>query len=369
MRGPFTCIVSRVGARHAESMDSIKGRGANVETPGRFARQHREDVDDGWWQEQEPAPATRLHVDTAKSIISRNASPDVPFGQSINPYRGCEHGCPYCFARPSHAYLDLSPGLDFETEIFYKPDAPALLRRELSASNYVPAPIALGINTDAWQPMERKLGLTRQLLSVLAEFGAPVSIVTKSALVVRDIDILADMAKRNTVLVMFSITTLDTKLARAMEPRAATPARRLQAMQRLRDAGIPVGVLVAPIIPHLNDHELESILEAAGAHGARTAGYGLLRLPRELVEVFPAWLRQNFPDRAEAVLRQLTEMRGGKLYESDFGVRMAGRGVRAELLSKRFSQARRRFGLDQPMPKLSIEHFRIPDRMVQPSLF
>jgi DNA repair photolyase len=350
-------------------MDSLKGRGANVETPGRFARQHCEDVDDGWWQEQEPAPATRLHVDTAKSVISRNTSPDVPFGQSINPYRGCEHGCPYCFARPSHAYLDLSPGLDFETEIFHKPDAPALLRRELSAPGYVPEPIALGINTDAYQPVERKLGLTRQVLAVLSEFGAPVSIVTKSALIVRDIDILADLASRNLALVMFSITTLDGKLARIMEPRAAAPARRLEAMRRLREAGVPVGVLMAPVIPHLNDHALEAILQAAGEHGARTAGYGLLRLPHELTEVFPAWLREHVPDRAEAVLRQLSEMRGGRLYASDFGVRMTGLGVRAELLAQRFAQARRRYGLDQPLPQLSTAHFRVPGRMVQPSLF
>jgi len=350
-------------------MDSIKGRGANVDTPGRFAREHTETVDDGWWREDESAPSTRLHVDTAKSVISRNASPDVPFGQSINPYRGCEHGCPYCFARPSHAYLDLSPGIDFETEIFHKPDAPALLRRELSAPGYRPEPIALGINTDAWQPMERKLGLSRQVLAVLAEFGAPVSIVTKSALIVRDLDILAPMAARNLAMVMFSITTLDTRMARAMEPRAASPVRRLQAMQKLSEAGIPVGVLVAPVIPHLNDHELESILKAASEHGARTAGYGLLRLPFELTEVFPAWLREHFPDRAEAVLRQLTEMRGGHIYESEFGVRMTGRGVRAELLSKRFAQARRRFGLDQPMPRLTTEHFRVPGRMTQPDLF
>ena len=350
-------------------MDSIKGRGANVDTPGRFARQHREDIDDGWWREDEPAPRTRLHVDTAKSVISRNDSPDVPFSQSINPYRGCEHGCPYCFARPSHAYLDLSPGIDFETEIFHKPDAPALLRRELSAPNYVPEPIALGINTDAWQPVEKRLRLTRQILEVLAEFGAPVSVVTKSALVVRDLDILAQMAARHTALVMFSITTLDAKLARAMEPRAATPARRLAAMQKLSGAGVPVGVLVAPVIPHLNDHELEAILKAASSHGARAAGYGLLRLPHELKAVFPAWLREHFPDRAEAVLRQLTEMRGGHIYESEFGVRMTGRGVRAELLSTRFAQARRRYRLDQPMPELTTAHFRVPGRMAQPTLF
>jgi DNA repair photolyase len=350
-------------------MDSIKSRGATVDTPGRFASERTEPVDDGWWQEDEPAPRTRLHVDTARSVITRNTSPDVPFGQSINPYRGCEHGCPYCFARPSHAYLGLSPGIDFETEIFHKPDAPKLLRRELSAKGYRPEPIALGINTDAWQPVEKRLGLTRKILAVLSEFGVPVSIVTKSALVVRDIDILADMAKRHTAMVMFSITTLEGKTARAMEPRAATPARRLQAMQKLADAGIPVGVLVAPVIPHLNDHELEAILKASRDHGARTAGYGLLRLPHELVEVFPAWLRQHFPDRAEAVLRQLTEMRGGHIYESEFGVRMTGRGVRAELLSRRFAQARRRYGLDQPMPKLASEHFRVPGRMTQPTLF
>ncbi|HXH72852.1 MAG TPA: PA0069 family radical SAM protein [Mariprofundaceae bacterium] len=350
-------------------MEKISGRGATVDTPGRFARQHSETVDDGWWQEEEPAPRTRLHIDTAKSVISRNRSPDVPFGQSINPYRGCEHGCPYCFARPSHAYLDLSTGIDFETEIFYKPEAPALLRRELAAPGYRPEPIALGINTDAYQPVEKKLGLTRQILSVLAEFGAPVSIVTKSALVVRDTDILAEMASRNLAMAMFSLTTLDGALARRMEPRAATPARRLQAMQRLADAGIPVGVLIAPVIPHLNDHELESILEAARDHGARAAGYGLLRLPHELVEVFPAWLREHFPQRAEAVMRQLAELRGGKMYEADFGVRMTGRGVRAELLARRFKQARRRYGLDKPLPELTTEHFHVPGRMAQPSLF
>ena len=344
-------------------------RGATINTEGRFARHVSQGIDDGWWQEEEPAPRTQLLIDHARSVISYNQSPDVPFDRSINPYRGCEHGCPYCFARPTHSYLDLSPGLDFETKIFYKPDAPELLRKELSRPGYRPAPVALGINTDGWQPVEKKLGLTRQLLQILAEHRHPVSIVTKSALIARDTDILADMAKEGLVQVAFSLTTLQPELARAMEPRAATPRRRLQAMHTLAEAGVPVSVLYAPVIPHLNDAELEAVLSAAFQHGARWAGYVLLRLPFELKEVFPAWLHDQFPNKAEAVLRQLRELRGGELYRTDYDQRMQGKGVRAELLQTRFKAACKRFGFSPEFPTFNCAAFRVPGRAVQASLF
>jgi DNA repair photolyase len=264
-------------------------------------------------------------------VIVRNQSPDVPFTQSINPYRGCEHGCSYCFARPGHAYLGLSPGLDFETKIVWKPDAPEILRKELAAPGYRCAPIALGISTDGWQPVERRLGLSRRLLEVLAETRHPVSIVTKSALIERDADLLADMARDHLVQVMFSITTLDPLLARRLEPRAASPARRLAAMDALHRAGVPVGVLFAPLIPALNDHELERVLEAARAAGAESAGYVLLRLPLELKALFEDWLHSHFPDRATHVLSLLRQLRGGQLNDSRFGHRMRGQGVFADL--------------------------------------
>ncbi|HKJ83323.1 MAG TPA: PA0069 family radical SAM protein [Mariprofundaceae bacterium] len=347
----------------------IKGRGAIANPSGRFAEQQSEVLDDGWWQEDEPTPQTRILVDTARSVISYNDSPDVPFDRSINPYRGCEHGCTYCFARPTHSYLDLSPGLDFETMIFHKPEAPALLRRELSKPGYRPAPVALGINTDGWQPVEKALKLTRRLLSVLAEFRHPVSIVTKSSLIVRDLDLLAPMAAQRLVSVAFSVPTLDPELARRMEPRAASPARRLKAMQQLARAGIPVGVLIAPVIPHLNDHEPEGVLQAAQEHGARWGGHALLRLPHELKAIFPDWLEANYPDRAGAVLRQLREMRGGELYEAGFGTRMSGHGMMAQLLADRIRKAYRRLGMNGEEWSLRSDLFRVPGRAEQQTLF
>jgi DNA repair photolyase len=339
----------------------LRGRGALGNPDVRFAAWARRPFDDGWERpEEEPPPATELIVDASKSIICRNDSPDVPFEQSINPYRGCEHGCAYCFARPSHAYLGFSPGLDFETRILYKPDAAALLRRELARPGYRPSPIALGINTDAYQPAERRLGITRALLEVLAECRHPVSIVTKSALIERDLDLLADMARDRLVQVMFSVTTLDPGLARCMEPRAASPARRLAALARVRAAGVPAGVLFAPLIPALNDHELEAVLGACRDAGASSAGYVLLRLPLELKPMFESWLAAHRPGRAAHVMSLMRQLHGGREYESGFGVRMRGRGAFADLIAGRFRLAARRLGLDGPLPALDGSRFAPP---------
>ncbi|HRQ47326.1 MAG TPA: PA0069 family radical SAM protein, partial [Rhodocyclaceae bacterium] len=299
-------------------------------------------------------------VDSAKAVITFNRSPDVPFDRSINPYRGCEHGCIYCYARPSHAWLDLSPGLDFETKIGWKPDAPTTLRRELARRGYVCAPITFGANTDAWQPIERRLGLTRKLLEILAETRHPFTVVTKSAAIERDIDLLADMARDNLVQVMFSVTTLDDELARRMEPRAPRPARRLQAMGTLAAAGIPVGVLFAPLIPALNDHDMEAVLEAAHAAGAESAGYVLLRLPHELDALFTDWLERHYPDRARHVLSLLAQMRGGRSNDPRFGHRMRGNGVFADLYRQRMHRSCERLGLNRTRRELDTTRFRPP---------
>ncbi|MEJ2059229.1 MAG: PA0069 family radical SAM protein [Gammaproteobacteria bacterium] len=339
-----------------------KGRGAVSNPDGRFeSRQHQRE-DDGWTvpEPEEERLRTTLDVDTARRVITRNDSPDVPFSQSVNPYRGCEHGCSYCFARPSHAYLGLSAGLDFETRLFYKPDAAARLREELAKPGYVCDPIALGINTDAYQPVERRTRLTRSLLEVLWEFRHPVSIVTKSALIERDLDIIAPMAQAGLIHVMFSITTLDPGLARRLEPRAATPARRLEAMRRLHEAGVPVGVLFAPLIPALNDAEMESVLEAAAEHGARAGGYVLLRLPHEVAPLFQEWLRHHEPLKAEHVMSLVRQMRGGKDYDARFGARMRGMGVMADLYARRCRVACRRLGLDRGLAPLNRADFRVP---------
>ncbi|KAB7766658.1 PA0069 family radical SAM protein [Xanthomonas maliensis] len=343
---------------------AIKGRGTASYVPGRFAVTTSIEIDDGWdASDPDEAPVVRpktvVAEEVARSIISRNQSPDIGFSQSINPYRGCEHGCVYCFARPSHAYLDLSPGLDFETRIFAKPNAAALLRAELARPSYTCSPIALGINTDAYQPAERRLGISRACLEVLAEAGHPVSFVTKAALIERDIDVLADMAQRNLVSVYFSVTTLDNRLAAKMEPRAAAPHARLRAMRSLHEAGIPVGVLVAPVIPMINDRELEHILEAAREHGARSAGYVLLRLPHELSQLWREWLQMHFPERAKHVMSLIQQMRGGKDYDSRFGQRMVGEGPFAQLISQRFSKAYRHLGFGR-MPRLDSSQFRPP---------
>jgi DNA repair photolyase len=343
-----------------------KGRGAvSNRASGRFDDKEKVAVDDGWGAEEpedweDARTQTILGIDTAKRIITRNQSPDVGFDRSINPYKGCEHGCIYCFARPTHAYLNLSPGLDFETRIFRKPDAPELLRRELSARGYRPATIQLGINTDAYQPTERTERLTRRILEVLAEFEHPVGILTKSALIQRDLDILGPMAAKGLVKAGVSITTLDRNLARVMEPRAATPPRRLETIRALAAAGVPVTVMVAPIVPGLTCHEMESILDAAAAAGADRGGMTIVRLPHEIKDLFREWLRAHFPDRADKVLSLIRQCRGGKLNQAEFGTRMIGTGPYAELLHKRFALAVARRGLDRPRPALDVTRFRVP---------
>lgn len=351
-----------------ELFQPMRGRGALSNPDNRFDSTQRELIDDGWGSLDEPvAPLrTTLTVDTAKTVISYNQSPDVPFDRSINPYRGCEHGCVYCFARPTHAYLGLSPGLDFETRLFYKPDAATLLREELGKRNYQPQPIALGINTDAYQPVERQLGLTRQILEVLHETRHPVTIVTKSALIERDIDMLATMAQQNLVSVALSITTLNRDLSRTLEPRAAAPQRRLETVKKLSDAGIPVSVLIAPIIPVLNDSELESIMREVHKAGAAWCGYVLLRLPHELKELFQQWLREHHPLKAEHVMNRIRDCRGGKEYQSGFGTRMSGEGVFADLLRQRYQRAMKRLDF-KGAPTLESHHF-IKPRKEQPQM-
>jgi DNA repair photolyase len=348
-----------------------KGRGATLNPTVRFESQRGEAFDDGWgtlaaeFAELPPLPTT-LTKDSARSALAWNESPDIGFDRSLNPYRGCEHGCVYCYARPSHAYLGLSPGLDFETRLMFKPEMAALLDKELRKPGYAPRPVALGANTDPYQPVERTLKLTRGVLEVLERFGHPVVIVTKSAGVLRDLDILQRMAARNLVQVCLSITTLDAKLARIMEPRAATPARRLDALRMLAQAGVPAGVLVAPLIPALNDMELERILQACAAAGATRAGYVLLRLPHEIKELFESWLAHHYPERAAHVLALVRQTRGGALYDSRFRHRQTGQGPYAELLAQRFRLALRRFGLDgagrgRHMEALDCSQFRVPE--------
>jgi DNA repair photolyase len=327
----------------------IKGRGAGSHLPGRFETTVSEGVDDGWHADDSvefAAPRLRTTVteETARSILSRNTSPDVGFNVSLNPYRGCEHGCSYCFARPSHAYLNLSPGLDFETRLFAKTNAAQRLLHELSKPGYVPQPIALGINTDAYQPIERRLQITRQCLQVLHDCRHPVSLITKNALIERDIDLLASMAADNLVSVAFSVTSLDPHLSARLEPRAAAPHARLRAMARLSDAGIPVSVMVAPVIPWINDAELEAVLAAAREHGAQRAGYVLIRLPHEVSPLFREWLSAHYLQRAGHVMSTINQLRGGKDYDSAFGSRMRGQGVYADLLARRFRLASQRLG-------------------------
>ena len=350
--------------------ESKKGRGSISNHTGRYQSETYEIVDDGWGNIEDLPEClpTTLTVDYAKTIINYNKSPDVPFDRSINPYRGCEHGCAYCFARPSHAYLGLSPGLDFETKLFYKPDAPERLRAELSARSYRPAPIALGINTDAYQPVERKLGLTRRILEVLRETRHPVSIVTKSALIERDLDILAEMAAQGLVQIALSITTLKPELARKLEPRAASPKRRLQTLACLSDAGIPVSVLIAPVIPVLNDEELEKILQEVRFAGALDAGYVLLRLPLELKDLFEEWLHSHEPLKAEHVMQRIFDSRGGKAYDSTFGQRMTGTGLYANMLNQRFQLAMKKLSFPGLVP-FNSKLFRPPMQGGQMDLF
>ena len=340
-----------------------RGRGTTSNASGRYEALARIAFDDGWRSiEQLPPFETTVAVDATRTIISRNESPDISFDRSINPYRGCEHGCVYCFARPTHAYLGLSPGLDFESKLFMKPDAPALLERELSAKNYTPRTIAIGTNTDPYQPIERKHEIMRGILEVLERAGHPVGIVTKSALVTRDIDILARMAERNLVKVALSVTTLDAKLARQMEPRAATPTRRLEALRQLSLAGIPTTVMVAPVIPAVNDAEMERILDAAAMAGVKEAGYVLLRLPLEVRDLFREWLTEHFPDRVEHVFRLIRDMRGGKDYDATWGKRMKGSGPYAWMIGRRFEIACEKLGLNREKRLLATEHFQAPIR-------
>ncbi|MEQ8666809.1 MAG: PA0069 family radical SAM protein [Rhodospirillales bacterium] len=345
-------------AEHGKTADARKGRGAVSNASGRYERFTTESFDDGWViapQDWEPTDGleplrTSVTVETAKSIIAHNTSPDIPFDQSINPYRGCEHGCVYCYARPAHAYVGLSPGQDFESRLFVKPNAAELLARELSRPGYKPSPIMLGANTDPYQPIERDHRITREILEVLDACSHPVGITTKSANVLRDVDILARMASRNLVAVGVSITTLDPALARIIEPRAATPAKRLAAIRALSEAGVPVTLMAAPMIPHVNDMELEALLQAGADAGARLAAYILLRLPLEVRDLFAEWLTTHFPDRKERVLAQVRETRGGRDYDPTFGQRMTGRGVYAELLNKRFKIKTRQLGLNRAEP-------------------
>ncbi len=341
--------------------DRRRGRGAQTNISGRYEPKILEAFDDEWGSLEElPALKTEVQIERARKIITRNQSPDISFDRSINPYRGCEHGCSYCFARPTHANMGLSPGLDFESKLFVKPDAARLLEKELAALGYEPRTIAIGTNTDPYQPIEREWRIMRQILEVLSKANHPVGIVTKSALVTRDIDILASMAERGLAKVALSLTTLDRKLARAMEPRAATPPKRLETMAQLAAAGIPVTVMTAPIIPALNDMELERLLEAGYEAGAREAGYVLLRLPLEVAPIFREWLIANYPDRYNHVMSVMQQMRGGKDYESEWGIRQRGRGPYAWMIGRRFEMAAKRLGLNTERRKLRTDLFEAP---------
>jgi DNA repair photolyase len=348
-------------------MPPQRGRGATLNPRNRFEAKETNPFDDGWETltadfAELPRLATTLTRDSSRTVISWNQSPDIGFDRAVNPYRGCEHGCVYCYARPSHAYLGHSPGLDFETKLLFKPDVAALLEKELRKPGYVARPLALGSNTDPYQPIERTLKLTREVLEVMERFSHPVTIVTKSAGVLRDVDILQELAGRNLVRVYLSVTTLDATLARRMEPRAATPMRRLQAISELTKAGVPTGVLTAPMIPALNDAEMERILEAASRAGAKQAGYVLLRLPHELKQIFEDWLHTHYPDRARHVLELVRETRAGGLNDARFGKRFTGTGVYADLLARRFARAARQWGLEERQD-LDCTQFHPPSAM------
>ncbi|AOG08732.1 PA0069 family radical SAM protein [Agrobacterium sp. RAC06] len=343
-------------------IDRRRGRAAGINPAGRFESQERVAFDDGWHTLEDMPPfRTEVQVEKPRTVITRNDSPDIPFDRSINPYRGCEHGCIYCFARPTHSYMGLSAGLDFEAKLFAKPDAPRLLERELSKPGYKVKPIAIGTNTDPYQPIEREWRIMRQILEVLDKANHPVVIVTKSALILRDIDILTSMAERGLVKVGISVTTLDRKLARTMEPRASTPAKRLEAIKTLSEAGIPVAVMMAPIIPALNDHEIERILDSGKAAGATEASYVLLRLPLEVSPLFRDWLLQNYPDRYRHVMSLVRSMRDGKDYDAEFGKRMKGAGPYAWQISRRFEMTTKRLGLMRRSLHLREDLFISPD--------
>ena len=341
-----------------------KGRGAVTNVQGRYEVDQREAVDDGWIAPPEeesgrPALRTQLFEERAKSILTHNQSPDIPFSVSLNPYRGCEHGCIYCFARPTHSYLGLSPGLDFESRIYAKVNAPELLAREMAKKSYVPEPIALGVNTDAWQPIERDLQLTRRVIQVMSEHNQAFAAITKNSLIERDIDLLAPMAAKGLMMAAITITTLDADIARTLEPRAATPARRLRTIRALSEAGIPVGVSIAPVIPFVTEQDMERVLEACAEAGATSASYIVLRLPWEVAPLFKGWLEAHFPDRAERVMNRVRDMRGGKDYDASFSTRMKGEGLWADLLKQRFANAVRRLGLNaRNHGILDMSHFK-----------
>ena len=349
-----------------------RGRGARTNRSGRYEPESVLGFDDGWNQKPDADVAgesnlTTLSYEKARHIITRNQSPDIGFDRSINPYRGCEHGCIYCYARPSHTYMGLSAGLDFERRLFAKPDAAALLEKELSHKRYKIRPIAMGTNTDPYQPVERREGITRSVLEVLWRRRHPLTLVTKSDLVLRDLDILSAMAKKNLVRVALSITTLERRLAREMEPRAPTPLKRLEAIQSLSDAGVPVAVMFAPVVPAINDSEMERVLEEAAKRGAGSAGYVLLRLPLEIKDLYEEWLKETFPNKAAHSLSLMRQMRGGKNYDARWFVRHRGEGAYAEMIAKRFSLAKARLRLDKKSPPLRCDLFRADGR--QESLF
>jgi DNA repair photolyase len=338
-----------------------RGRGAATNVSGRFEIQSREDFDDGWTRDEAPEPLqTEVTSEKPRAIITRNESPDISFDRSINPYRGCEHGCFYCFARPTHAYMGLSPGLDFESRLFAKEGAEALLERELAAAKYTPAPIAFGTNTDPYQPIERQYRITRSLLETLQRARHPFSIVTKSNLVLRDLDILREMARDGLVKVFLSVTTIDRELARKMEPRAPTPQKRLEAIEALNDAGVPAGVMVAPVIPAINDSEIERILTRAYAAGAREGGYVVLRLPLEIRDMFREWLQVHYPDRLGRAVSLIQSMHEGKDYQAQWGRRMAGSGPYAWMIGRRFEMAARRLGFNETKRILRTDLFQKP---------
>lgn len=348
------------------AQDRRRGRGSATNRTGRFEPLERVDLDDGWESLDELPPLkTEVQVERPRRIITRNESPDISFSQSINPYRGCEHGCAYCFARPTHAYMGLSPGLDFETRLFVKPNAAKLLERELARPGYKPEVIAIGTNTDPYQPIEKRYRLMREIISVLSDAGHPVAILTKNALITRDIDLLAPMAERGLVKVGLSVTTLDRKLSRAMEPRASAPAKRLEALRRLSDAGIPTSVMFAPVIPGLNEPELERVLDAARAQGVREAGYVMLRLTQEVADLFKEFLKNHYPDRFDKVMSLVRSMREGKDYDSSWGQRMSGTGPYAWQVGRRFELTCKRLGLNTERMKLRTDLFRAPGRSEQ----
>jgi DNA repair photolyase len=340
--------------------DPGHGRGARSNASGRYEKEKRDAFDDGWGDDPPETVRTEVRIETARTIISRNQSPDISFDQSINPYRGCEHGCIYCYARPNHAYAGLSPGLDFETKLFAKTNAPELLEAELSKRNYKPSVIMMGGVTDIYQPIEREYQITRRLIEVCARWRHPIALITKSQLVLRDIDILAPMAAHNLAKVAISLTTLDRRLARVMEPRAAAPHRRLETIRTLTQAGIPVTVMTAPIVPAINDSEIESLLDAAAKAGAHAAGYVVLRLPLEIKDLFREWLATHFPDRADRVISLVRQMRGGMDYDAAWGVRQKGTGPYAQLIGQRFHAACKRFGLNRLRFDLDHAQFRRP---------